>query len=132
MLAVANLGVRAPDIDAEIWFLQALGARSLLQSGPDRWHMMLGDTRLVLFRRAPYDARLEAAGLRPGGGISHVAFELDGAAPLADPLVPTFDANVPALPDVAGSRRGPVRVTFYVSPNGAVLETQEFRTGGVS
>lgn len=130
MLSIANLGVRAPDIDAELWFLQALGASSLLQSGPDRWHVMLGDTRLVLFRRAPYDGRLEEAGLRPAGGLSHVALEFAGADLPAEALVPTFDANVPALPGVRDARSGAVRVTFYLSPNRLVLETQQFTAQG--
>ena len=132
MPAIANLGIRAPDIDAERWFLEALGGRALLHGRADRWHLMLGDTRLVLFRRAPYDDALDRAGMPTSGGLAHVAFDV-APPPGVVPLVATLEANVPALPDMPPMRTGPCRVTFYRSPGGAVFETQDFTPqGGVT
>lgn len=128
-----NLGVRAPDIEAELGFLEAFGASEVTKSERlhegkkvERFHLHLGSTKLTLFRRATYDDALDALGEARGGGIGHVAFEVEDTASIVralaakgiHPLIPTF--QTPPGPN------GPAkRVTYFRSPNGTIVETQE-------
>lgn len=138
--APANLGLKAPDLEAELDFFDVLGATgrtitasspvreglALDGSGAQRGRTRLGSLLLVMFRRAPYDAELEALTGPLGGGIGHVAFDVPstaavlraaaahGVLPLLGPFTVEASANGPAR-----------RVTFFRSPNGTILETQE-------
>ena len=128
-----NLGLRAPDMEAELAFLESFGASDVVKSERihegqkvERFHVRLGATKLTLFRRATYDDALDALGEPRGGGIGHVAFEVADTAVIVNalaakgirPLIPTFET--PPGPN------GPAkRVTYFRSPNGTVVETQE-------
>ena len=128
-----NLGIRAPDMDAELAFLEAFGAHDVVKSERihegtkvERFHVHVGATKLTLFRRATYDDALDALGEPRGGGIGHVAFEVTDTAAIVNalaskgirPLIPTFETPP--------GRNGPAkRVTYFRSPNGTVVETQE-------
>lgn len=130
---MTNLGVRAPDMDAEIDFLVAFGGDEVRRSERvtegvvhKRAHLHIGTTRFTLFPFATYDARLAEIGEPRGGGIGHVAFEVSdtqavlelvGARGIA-PLIPSFT--------VANTSSGDARrITYFRSPNGTVVETQE-------
>ena len=126
---LANLGVRAPDMEAEVAFLEMFGATNVHRTqgarGP-RTHLELGTTRMTLFPRATYDDRLDELGEPRGGGLGHVAFKVASTDRIVEalaakgyaPLIPTF--TVPPTP-TGGMRR----VTYFRSPNGTVIETQE-------
>ena len=126
---LANLGVRAPDMEAEVAFLETLGATNVHRTqgakGP-RIHLELGPVRITLFPRATYDDQLDALGEPRGGGIGHVAFRVASTERVIEalaargfaPLIPTF--TVPPTP-TGGTRR----ITYFRSPSGTVIETQE-------
>jgi catechol 2,3-dioxygenase-like lactoylglutathione lyase family enzyme len=131
--AFQNLGVRAPNMEAELAFLESFGASEVTKTERmhegqkvERFHLHLGSTKLTLFRRATYDDALEALGEPRGGGIGHVAFEITDTAAIVRalaekgirPLIPTFETPP--------GKNGPAkRVTYFRSPNGTVVETQE-------
>ena len=129
----ANLGVRAPNLEAELEFLKVFGATDITKTERvhdghtvERWHLHLGDTKMTLFKRATYDDQLDALGEPRGGGIGHAAFVISGTdeivARLAKqgitPLIPTFIVEKSA----SGPRR---KITYFRSPNGTVIETQD-------
>ena len=133
LTARRGLGLRAPDLESELAFFQAFGATdvshtSRMHEGQrvERAHLYLASGRITLFRRATYDERLEAIGQPRGGGLSHMSFSvpstdrvLEALAPLgATPIYPTF---------LVDARAGdPARkITYFRSPNGTILETQE-------
>ena len=133
LTARRGLGVRAPDLDGELRFLSAFGATNIHRSSRvhegqvvERVHLYLASGRISLFTRATYDDRLDALGQRRGGGLSHMSFSvpstervLEALAPIGvGPLYPTFS--------VAATAADPARrVTYFRSPNGTILETQE-------
>jgi catechol 2,3-dioxygenase-like lactoylglutathione lyase family enzyme len=133
LAARRGLGVRAPDIEAELRFLEAFGATDIHRSSRvhegqvvERVHLYLASGRISLFTRATYDDRLDALGEPRGGGLSHMSFSvpstdrvLEALAPIGvGPLYPTFS--------VAATATDPARkVTYFRSPNGTILETQE-------
>lgn len=137
LLRLTNLGVRAPDLEAEVAFLEAFGASGVerverMHEGKnvERIRVQLGPLRVVLFRHATYDDQLESMDEQRGGGIGHMAFEVESTEQLLRvvatrgilPLIPTF--TVPA------SSSGPMRrITYFRSPNGTIVETQEKVTG---
>ena len=134
MLAkMTNLGVRAPDMDAEIAFLETFGGEGVrrserVQDGVlhKRAHIHIGAVRFTLFPFATYDGRLAELGEQRGGGIGHVAFEVQDTKALLDrltthgiaPLIPTFSVGMTSSGDAR-------RITYFRSPNGTVIETQE-------
>ena len=129
---LTNLGVRAPDLEAELAFLTALGASGLTYSQrthagaqAERVHVHLGSIRLTLFRAGTYDARLEALGSRPTGGIGHAAFGVTSTDAVVEaaarvgvtPLIPTFTVEAVGI--------GPAAITYFRSPNGMILEAKQ-------
>jgi catechol 2,3-dioxygenase-like lactoylglutathione lyase family enzyme len=130
---MTNLGVRAPDMDAEVEFLIAFGGEDVRRSERvtdgivhKRAHLHIGAVRFTLFPFATYDARLAAIGEPRGGGLGHAAFEVPDTQAVLDlvgargikPLIPTFT--------VANTSSGDARrITYFRSPNGTVIETQE-------
>ena len=135
---LSNIGVKAPDLEAEIAFLRAFGGGGFdrgprspvlegLQldgEGAERVRVQLGGVRLVLFRRAPYETELEALGLGAAGGLGHVAFD---AADTGAVLAAAARAGIRPLlgPFTVDTARGRLVVTFFRSPNGTVVELQQ-------
>jgi catechol 2,3-dioxygenase-like lactoylglutathione lyase family enzyme len=133
LTARRGLGLRAPDIDGELRFLSAFGATDVHRSSRmhegqvvERVHLYLASGRISLFTRATYDERLDALGQPRGGGLSHMSFSvpstdkvLAALEPIGvGPLYPTFV--------VAATAKDPARkITYFRSPNGTILETQE-------
>jgi len=129
---MTNLGVRAPNVEAELRFLEHFGAGGLIHTQGDingapaeRFHVHLGGTRIALFRKASYDDRLAAINESRGGGLAHVAFAVQSTAEVikraaaigVEPLLGPYEVDVPT-----GPRR---LIAFFRSPNGLILETQE-------
>ena len=130
---MTNLGLRAPDMDAEVDFLVAFGGDEVRRTERvtdgvvhKRAHLHIGAVRFTLFPFATYDARLAELAEPRGGGIGHVAFEVPDTQAVLDlvgargitPLIPSFT--------VANTSSGDARrITYFRSPNGTVVETQE-------
>jgi catechol 2,3-dioxygenase-like lactoylglutathione lyase family enzyme len=135
---LSNLGVKAPDLDAEIAFLRAFGGSGFERmprsavleglpldgEGAERVRVLLGGVRLAMYCRAPYDAELEALGAGTRGGLGHVAFDVSDTDAV---LAAVARAGIPPLlgPFTVDTARGRLIVTFFRSPNGTVLETQQ-------
>jgi catechol 2,3-dioxygenase-like lactoylglutathione lyase family enzyme len=130
---MTNFAIRAADVQAELEFLRVFGARSVLRNERvhegetvERFHLDLGAMHVVLFDRGSIDARLEALGVTPSAGVSHVAFEVGSTERLIaaaaerkiEPLIPTFKV-------AASPTGGPRLITYFRSPNGTVIETKE-------
>jgi catechol 2,3-dioxygenase-like lactoylglutathione lyase family enzyme len=130
---MTNLGVRAPDMDAEVDFLVAFGGGDVRRTERTtdgvlhrRAHLHIGEVRFTLFPFATYDERLAALGEPRGGGIGHVAFEVPDTQAVLDlvgargiePLIPSFTVATTSSGDAR-------RITYFRSPNGTVVETQE-------
>lgn len=127
---IFNLGVKAPDSEAEAKFFAAFNPdraffmeRLKSPSGPTKVPAVeFGDVKFFFFPSLAYDEDLEEP--RPGG-ISHVAFmcdDLDGlVAHLSSKGVEPFRG--PYTVDVGDM--GLRKVVFYRSPNGTILEPQQ-------
>lgn len=130
--AMFNVGVKAPDLDAEVAFMRAFAPESVervqrnADFGPKEIvSVMLGGSRFFLFPQTVYDDQLAARNASFPGGIGHVSFmtaDLDavlGAAAAAgiEPLLGPYEV----LPQGHGRRR----VAFFRSPNGTILEAQQ-------
>ena len=116
-------------MDAEAAFLDALGAGGLIRfvspaDHVDRIRAFLGGADLRFFPTGIYDNLLEAG--ERAGGLSHVGFAVPDLGALAErlervgvgPLLGPFLAP----PTPAG---GAMRVSFYRSPNGTLIEPQQ-------
>jgi hypothetical protein len=127
---IFNLGVKAPDAEAESKFFAAFNPdrtfymeRLKSPSGPSRVPAVeFGDVKFFFFPNLAYDQDLEEP--RPGG-ISHVAFMCDDLDLLVSHLssqgVEPFRG--PYTVDVGDM--GLRKVVFYRSPNGTILEPQQ-------
>ena len=126
---LANLGVRAPDLDRELEFLRVFGATEAARSGTipekERVQVDIGSTRFTLFRIGTYDRQLAALGAQAAGGISHAAFKVGSTERVVEaaakagfaPLIPTFTAEA--------YLGGPSLITYFRSPNGVIVEAKE-------
>ena len=129
---LTNFGIRAPDLEAELVFLGALGAspperRRLLINGrvSERVFVDFHGTRLGIFRKASYDETLAGLGEERSGGLSHVSFAspdtyrlLHAAAEMGvDPLMGPYEVQM--------AEGGTGLVTYFRSPNGTVIQGQQ-------
>jgi catechol 2,3-dioxygenase-like lactoylglutathione lyase family enzyme len=127
---IFNLGVKAPDSEAEQRFFAAFNPdrtffmeRLKSPSGPSKVPAVeFGDVKFFFFPSLAYDEDLEKP--HPGG-ISHVAFMCDDLDALVEHLslqgIEPFRG--PYTVDVG--EMGNRKVAFYRSPNGTILEPQQ-------
>lgn len=127
-----NVGIKAPDLDREIEFMEAFGPTSVervqrdADFGPKEIvSVMLGSTRFFLFPSTVYEERLEQQGVTLQGGIGHVSFmtgDMDAvlAAARAGDIEPVLGPY-----EVTPRGHGRRRVAFFRSPNGTILEAQQ-------
>jgi hypothetical protein len=127
---IFNLGVKAPDVDAEKAFFAAFNPdrtfvmdRSKSPSGPSQVPAVeIGGVKFFFFSTLAYDGELSEP--HPGG-ISHAAFMVDNLDELVanlsqqgiEPFRGPYEVDVGDL--------GRRKVVFYRSPNGTILEPQE-------
>jgi hypothetical protein len=136
----ASLGLKVPNVREELVFLDAFGIGGAIRTvrspvleglpldghGAARWRVRFADTQAVLVERAPYDTELEALGAPLAPGSGHLAFHVDSTADVVRRLERTGAAPLLGPFTIAPTEFGPKRiVTFYRSPNGTMLETQE-------
>jgi catechol 2,3-dioxygenase-like lactoylglutathione lyase family enzyme len=127
---IFNLGIKAPDAEAEAEFFSAFNPdrtfimdRSKSASGPKQVPAIeAGGVKFFFFSSLAYDNDLEQP---HSGGISHVAFMVDNLDELVahlstqgiEPFKGPYSVDVGDL--------GKRKVVFYRSPNGTILEPQE-------
>jgi catechol 2,3-dioxygenase-like lactoylglutathione lyase family enzyme len=127
-----NVGVKAPDLDAEVAFMEVFSPTSVervkrdADFGPKEIvSVVIASTRFFLFPSTVYDPQLEAMGASFPGGIGHISFMTDdmdrvlevAAAHGIEPILGPYEVT----PRGHGTRR----VAFFRSPNGTILESQQ-------
>ncbi|HEY1689440.1 MAG TPA: hypothetical protein VGF95_11335 [Solirubrobacteraceae bacterium] len=130
--AMFNVGIKAPDLDAEIAFISAFSPDSVervqrhADFGPKEIvSVMLAGSRFFIFPETVYDPQLEAKDASFPGGIGHVSFmtsDLDAV------LAATTEAGIEPLLgpyEVVPQGHGRRRVVFFRSPNGTIIEAQQ-------
>jgi catechol 2,3-dioxygenase-like lactoylglutathione lyase family enzyme len=126
MRDVWNLGVKVRDLDAELAFMRACGARdvrkdSIPDNGVDRplGIAFLGDQRVLMFPQTIYETQLPEP---LHYGLTHMVFEVEDVAATLE----TFRANgvVPFWgPKDGDTPFGRRRMVFFRSPSGLIFET---------
>jgi catechol 2,3-dioxygenase-like lactoylglutathione lyase family enzyme len=130
--AMFNIGVKAPDLEAEVEFMKVFQPEEVervkrdADFGPKEIvSVVLAGTRFFLFPETVYDPQLDERGIGFDGGIGHVSFMTDdidhvlataaerGIEPLLGPY------------EVTPRGHGRRRVAFFRSPNGTILEAQQ-------
>jgi catechol 2,3-dioxygenase-like lactoylglutathione lyase family enzyme len=123
-----NIGAKIEDLDREIAFLLALGARLLLREtfagpdGPSEYALLeFGGTRLFLTPRAVFETKLKRA---PAPGLTHAVFETqDFERDYA--LIAGQGSEVLIAPIEIEAGFGRRRIAFFRSPGGLVFELMQ-------
>ena len=124
-----NIGLKIDDLDAEIGFLEAMGAKFRYRetrSKPDgeKYETALlefGGTRAFLVEEPVFEHKLNHQ-LTPG--LTHIVFEVDDLAEAYEQIM-ELGAEVLIQPKQVSGGYGSRRVAFFRSPNGLVFEIIE-------
>jgi catechol 2,3-dioxygenase-like lactoylglutathione lyase family enzyme len=124
-----NIGLKVEDLDREIDFLEALGAKVLVRESrtkPDGEEyecalLEFGGTRLFLIPEPVFENKLNHQ-LMPG--LTHAVFEVDDLDKAYEQLT-KLGAEVLIEPRQISTGMGSRRISFYRSPNGLVFEVMQ-------
>ena len=123
-----NLGLKVRDLDAEVAFLERVGAKLLLrerrQLGDGTLEyaaMELGGTRLLLFPKVIFEEGI-AEGVRPG--LTHAVFEVDDLDAEYE-RIKALGPEVLIEPTFVSAGFGSRRIAFFRSPGGLVFEVMQ-------
>ena len=123
-----NIGVKAEDLDREIGFWEALGARLLLRetltgSDGDAEYTLLefGGTRLFLTPQPLFEDRLTYP---LTSGLTHAVFEVDDLDREYQRLA-SLDTEVLIEPVEISAGFGSRRIALFRSPNGLIFEMMQ-------
>ena len=123
-----NIGVKAEDLDREIGFWEALGARLLLcetLAGPDgdaEYALLeFGGTRLFLTPKPLFEDRLTYP---LTSGLTHAVFEIDDLDREYQRLA-TLGTEVLIEPVEISAGFGSRRIALFRSPNGLIFEMMQ-------
>jgi catechol 2,3-dioxygenase-like lactoylglutathione lyase family enzyme len=123
-----NIGVKAKDLDQEIGFWEALGARPLLRetlAGPDgdaEYALLeFGGTRLFLTPHPLFEDRLT----HPlTSGLTHAVFEVDDLDREYQRII-ALGTEVLIEPVEISAGFGSRRIALFRSPNGLIFEMMQ-------
>jgi catechol 2,3-dioxygenase-like lactoylglutathione lyase family enzyme len=129
-----NIGLKIVDLDAELAFLEQLGAtivlRDTLPADGDALEyaiVRLADVRLLLFPSVIFENQV------PGGvapGLTHAVFEVDDVdAEFA--RIKALGGEVLLEPTFAQAGFGSRRIAFFRSPGGMIFEVMQVLERGV-
>jgi len=129
-----NIGLKILDLDAELAFLEQLGAtivlRDTLPADGDALEyaiVRLADVRLLLFPSVIFENQV-AGGVAPG--LTHAVFEVDDVeAEFA--RIKGLGAEVLLEPTFAKAGFGSRRIAFFRSPGGMIFEVMQVLERGV-
>ena len=123
-----NIGVKAENLDQEIGFWEALGARLLLRealAGPDgnaEYALLeFGGTRLFLTPKPLFEERL---GYLLTSGLTHAVFEVDDLDREYQRLA-MLGIDVLVEPTELNAGFGSRRIALFRSPNGLIFEVMQ-------
>jgi catechol 2,3-dioxygenase-like lactoylglutathione lyase family enzyme len=123
--ALWNIGVKTADLEADLAFLEKVGAKVVLRDvlpvdgdTLDYAIVRLGGVRLLLFPNVIFEDQV------PGGvapGLTHAVFEVDDVQAEFE-RVKGLGGQVLIEPRFAQAGFGSRQITFFRSPGGLVLE----------
>ena len=123
--ALWNIGVKTTDLEADLAFLEKVGAKVVLRDvlpvdgdTLDYAIVRLGGVRLLLFPNVIFEDQV------PGGvapGLTHAVFEVDDVQAEFE-RVKGLGGQVLIEPRFAQAGFGSRQITFFRSPGGLVLE----------
>ena len=123
-----NIGVKAEDLDREISFWEALGARLLLRetlAGPDgdaEYALLeFGGTRFFLTPKPLFEDRLNYSLL---SGLTHAVFEVDDLDREYQHII-ALGTEVLIEPVEISAGFGSRRIALFRSPNGLIFEMMQ-------
>ncbi len=129
-----NIGLKTPDMDAEIEYFEKLGARLLVREtlpipggeGTIEYAVLeFGGTRIFLSPTTVFEDKL-VDDLRPG--VTHAVFETDDIERECAKLR-ELGSEVLVEPVLIDARIGRRIVSFWRSPNGVVFEVMQILEG---
>jgi catechol 2,3-dioxygenase-like lactoylglutathione lyase family enzyme len=122
-----NIGLKVTNLDREVRFLEAVGARLLLREklpvgdGLEYAILTLGGTRLLLFPTVIFEDRIEG-GVAPG--LSHAVYQVDDLDQEYE-RIKALGAQVLIEPISISAGFGSRRIAFFRSPGGFVFEVMQ-------
>ena len=127
-----NVGVKAPDLEAEVEFLRAFDPEEMervkrdADFGPKEIvSVSLAGTRLFLFPSTVYDEALAERGIAFAGGIGHVSFMTTDMEHVLESASARGIEPILGPYEVTPQGHGRRRVAFFRSPNGTIIEAQQ-------
>lgn len=130
--AMFNVGVKAPDLDGEVAFMEIFTPSSVervqrdADFGPKEIvSVVIASTRFFLFPDTVYGPQLEALGVPLSGGIGHISFMTDDMDAVIDAAAARGVEPILGPYEVTPRGHGTRRVAFFRSPNGTILEAQQ-------
>ncbi len=122
-----NIGLKVKDLDREVRFLEAVGARLLLRErlpigeGIEYAILTLGGTRLLLFPTVIFENRIEGT-VAPG--LTHAVYQVDDVDREFE-RIKALGAEVLIEPLSVSAGFGSRRIAFFRSPDGFVFEVMQ-------
>ena len=130
-----NVGVKVEDVDTDVAFFQALGAKLLIRERAataageiDYAILAFGGTRLLLTPKTVFEEQL-AGPLRPG--LTHAVFEVDDLAPEVERIT-ALGTEVLLPPTEISAEFGKRKIAFFRSPGGLVFEVMQILEKGAA
>lgn len=122
-----NIGLKVKDLDREVRFLEAVGARLLLREklpvgdGLEYAILTLAGTRLLLFPTVIFEDKIEG-GVTPG--LTHAVYRVDDLDQEYE-RIKGLGAQVLIEPLSVSAGFGSRRLAFFRSPDGFVFEVMQ-------
>lgn len=124
-----NIGLKIEELDTEIGFLEAIGAKlryreHRINPSGGKYNtalLELGGTRAFLVGEPVFEHKLEHQLI---SGLTHIVFEVDNLAE-AYVQITGLGAKVLIEPKLVSGGYGSRRIAFFQSPNGLVFEMIE-------
>lgn len=121
-----NIGLKADDLDKEVEFLQAIGAKCVLRDrlpyGSEYVVLELGGHRMLVFSPKVVFEDQIPEDVRPG--LTHAVYEVDDFDSEFE-KIKALGAEVLIAPRNVDAGFGTRRIAFFRSPNGFVFEIMQ-------
>ena len=124
-----NVGIKTDQLEADIDFLQRVGAELVLRERFDAGEgksleyaiLRLGGVRMLLFPQTIFEDRI-AGGVRPG--LTHAVYEVDDLEAEYQ-RIKTLGARVLVEPREISAGFGRRKLAFFLSPGGLAFEVMQ-------
>jgi catechol 2,3-dioxygenase-like lactoylglutathione lyase family enzyme len=123
-----NVGVKVEDVDTDVAFFVALGAKLLIRERTatpageiDYAILAFGGTRLFLTPKPVFEEKLSEL-LQPG--LTHAVFEVEDLGPQIERIT-ALGTEVLLPPTEISAKFGTRKIAFFRSPGGLVFEVMQ-------